>query len=74
MKKFSKAKKAAKREMKAIEMRLQTAKIKGVSKTEYFKAHDYLKANFSDEQIRMLRITMGKWLDERIERYSQIAG
>ena len=66
-------KKQYKKKIIRIKNRLASSQLAGLTKEEYFDLRACLENYASDEQLRILKISIDKWLNKRIERYSSIS-
>ena len=62
-----------KRKLNKVSNRLKRAESGGLTKEEYFDLRSCLEHHASDEQLTILRASIGKWLESRISKYEKVA-
>ena len=62
-----------KQKLNRVSKRLKMAETSGLTTTEYFDLRSCLEHHASDEQLTILKASIGKWLENRISRYERVA-
>lgn len=62
-----------KRKLNKVKNRLASVESSGLTKAEYFDLRACLEGHASDEQLRILKLSINKWLENRISKYASIA-